>query len=225
MTDQARQPVARLSWPEGERLLYPGQPVRLGRSKENDIIFDDPKVSRSHALIEWNGAGFSLRDLGSSNGTLLNDERLGEVACPLRDEDQIGLGRQALRYTICRAEPEPPDLLTEAPPGNQAPRLPGSGPMLLVVGGPDLGQEYPLWGERITIGRASREATWEIRLTDRSVSRPHARLERRETSYYLVDLGSANGTLLNGMLVQGEAAIRDADILTVGDSSLVFQDG
>jgi hypothetical protein len=59
-----------------------------------------------------------------------------------------------------------------------------TGPRLVVSAGPDQGQVFPLWGEVITTGRTSRDATWEIRLTDRAVSRPHARLERGKTAAF-----------------------------------------
>jgi hypothetical protein len=45
--------------------------VRLGRSRGCDVVLDDDSVSRTHALIQGTGAGWTLRDLGSSNGTWL----------------------------------------------------------------------------------------------------------------------------------------------------------
>jgi pSer/pThr/pTyr-binding forkhead associated (FHA) protein len=68
-------PVARLRQPEGgEFLLYPGRTVRLGRSAENDVVLNDPKISRFHAALDWTGSGFAIRDLGSINGTRVNHE-------------------------------------------------------------------------------------------------------------------------------------------------------
>ncbi len=95
----------------------------------------------------------------------------------------------------------------------------------MVQAGPDTGQQYPLWGEVITIGRASREATWEIRLTDRSVSRPHARLERGAETVQLVDLESVNGTLLNGVQVTDPVPVQDGDVISVGETQLVYHAG
>jgi pSer/pThr/pTyr-binding forkhead associated (FHA) protein len=219
--ETSKQPVARLRWGSEERLLYPDQSIRLGRAPDNDIILNDTKVSRSHAQLEWNGAGFTLRDLGSVNGTFVNGQRLANAARMLHDGDEIILSKQLLVYEIVRAEPA-------APPPSPAAMGPTEplgqmGSYLFVSAGPDLGQEYPLWGEAITIGRASREATWEIRLTDRAVSRPHARLERREEGFYLVDLESANGTLLNGIPVQAPSALKDGDVISVGETRLTFR--
>ncbi len=225
--EASKQPVARLRWGGQERLLYPEQSVRVGRAAENDIVLDDVRVSRSHAELEWNGSGFSLRDLGSINGTYVNGQRLSNETRLLHDGDEILLSKQMIFYEIVRAEPaEPPPAPDSAYSGaSGAEPLGQMGSYLVVSAGPDMGQEYPLWGETITIGRASREATWEIRLTDRSVSRPHARLEHRDDGFYLVDLQSANGTLLNGVLVQGPTPLRDGDVISVGETRLTFRAG
>jgi pSer/pThr/pTyr-binding forkhead associated (FHA) protein len=216
-----RTPIARILHALGETLLYPTQPVMLGRSGENDIVLDDPKVSRSHAILEWNGLGFTVRDLDSINGTYVNGQRLSASARLLRDGDEIILNEYKLSYEIIRAELHEPPLLD----GITAPAEPlvPKGPRLMVTAGPDLGQEYPLWGEVITIGRASREATWEIRLTDRSVSRPHARLEMRAGQLFLVDLESANGTRLNGALLKRPVPVREGDQISIGETCLLYR--
>ena len=219
-------PVARLRLPDGELLLYPGQQVCLGRSADNDVILDNPKISRSHARVTWNGSGFLLEDLGSINGTYLNLNRLEGVAPELRHGDQIGLSRLVLVFELLdprpAAEEQPaegkPLAAVEQPAAEEQP----VGPRLVVTGGLDLGREYPLWGEAITIGRDSREATWEIRLTDRSVSRRHARLELGAAGYTLVDLGSANGTRLNGQPVSGPVLLHAGDEIGVGATRLAF---
>lgn len=98
------------------------------------------------------------------------------------------------------------------------------GPYLVVSAGPDRGEIFPLWGERTTIGRASRDATWEVRLTDRAVSRPHAQLERTESGYLLLDLNSANGTQLNDVPVEHPLSLHNGDVISVGETRLVFHE-
>ena len=226
MIDSPTQPVARLRFPSGEAdnplrevLLFPGQRVCLGRAPENDIVLDDPMISRAHAQIEWNGSGFLISDLGSINGTFVNSARLFSTPRQLRDGDEISLSTHLLVYELLR-EDGPGLALHSADAALLAEDA--KGPRLVVSAGPDLGQEFPLWGEVITIGRASRDATWEIRLTDRSVSRPHARLEREAGSCILSDLGSANGTLLNSSLITGPVALHAGDVIGVGETSLVY---
>ncbi|RPJ52031.1 MAG: FHA domain-containing protein, partial [Chloroflexi bacterium] len=166
-------PVARLRWNAEELELYPGQLIRVGRASENDIVLPDPKVSRNHAELEWNGTGFILRDLSSVNGTYVNGQRLANSNRLLRDGDEVLFSVQKMTFEIVRAEA--PSLPIVPSASDETEPLGSPGFYLVVSSGPDMGQQYPLWGETITIGRASREATWEIRLTDRAVSRPHAR--------------------------------------------------
>src|SRR6266545_4416117 len=54
----------------------PGQPFLIGRDPGCQLRVDDPKVSRRHAEVAWTEGGWVLRDLGSSNGTYLDGERV-----------------------------------------------------------------------------------------------------------------------------------------------------
>ena len=219
--DTSKTAVARIRFSGEEYLLYPGQQFRMGRSNENDLILQDPKISRNHALIEWIGNAFTIRDLGSVNGTFVNNERITSAQL-LRDNDEIAVSQNVMSYEIIRAAPGEP--IAQAMAGGETEPLNFKGAYLVVAQGLDRGQEYPLWGECVTIGRASRDATWEIRLTDRAVSRPHARLERRTNGFYLVDLESVNGTLLNTSRVRDAYLLKDGDVITVGGTQLVFHD-
>lgn len=218
-------PVARLRLPPGETtctcrefFLYPGQKICLGRAPENDVVFNDPMISRAHAEIEWNGGGFSITDLGSINGTFVNTGRLVSSSRQLFDGDEIGLSRHLLFFELLRESSQ--DERAAIAAGSVEEEDPG--PRLVVSAGPDQGQVFPLWGEVITIGRASRDATWEIRLTDRSVSRPHARLERNTEGCILTDLESANGTQLNGQPLTGSTELLPGDVIGLGETSLIY---
>ena len=48
----------------------------VGRTPENEVHLDDPQVSRRHAEITWDGVRCTVTDLGSSNGTFVNNRRL-----------------------------------------------------------------------------------------------------------------------------------------------------
>jgi len=69
----------------------------------------------------------------------------------------------------------------------------------------------------LTIGR---EPASSIRVDSLYVSRKHARIERQEGDVVLVDLGSSNGTELNGERVKGTARLNPGDVVTVGDVTL-----
>ncbi|MEM7336827.1 MAG: FHA domain-containing protein [Chloroflexota bacterium] len=65
--------------------------VLLGRAVENEIVITSKRVSREHAQIRRDGWRIILEDLGSTNGTFFNGERL-QTAVQLRDGDQIKIG-------------------------------------------------------------------------------------------------------------------------------------
>ena len=78
----------------------------------------------------------------------------------------------------------------------------------------------PLLHDEITIGRQEGNT---IRLTERNVSRSHARLLRRNGSYVVEDLGSYNGVMLNGERLQTSAELSSGDRLGIGDYALAVQ--
>jgi predicted component of type VI protein secretion system len=68
-----------------------GSRIAIGRAESNQIVLDDPKISRLHAVMEHYPAGWSIRDLGSSNGTTVNGEPVRSEH-RLLDGDEITLG-------------------------------------------------------------------------------------------------------------------------------------
>jgi len=79
----------------------------------------------------------------------------------------------------------------------------------------------PLTREEITIGRTEGNT---IRLTEQNVSRKHARLTLRNTVLRIEDLGSYNGTSLNGSALSGVASLKDGDVILIGDYRLGIQE-
>ena len=84
-----------LLWDDHELALDQGVVV-LGRSSGCDVVVDDPNVSRRHAEIRRVGEGYSLVDLGSTNGTEVNGQRVGETS--LMNGDVIGVGTTRLTF-------------------------------------------------------------------------------------------------------------------------------
>ena len=74
----------------GARFLLDDSSVSSGRHPDSDIFLDDVTVSRKHAVFTRDGAAFSVRDVGSLNGTYLNRERIDESVLHTGDEVQIG---------------------------------------------------------------------------------------------------------------------------------------
>jgi len=75
---------------KGARFLIAQDRSSIGRSPESEIFLDDVTVSRSHAVIERGGQGFLLTDLGSLNGTYINNQSLNSKELVCGDEIQIG---------------------------------------------------------------------------------------------------------------------------------------
>ncbi len=81
---------------EGRRYALFGDLFAIGRDARNQLALSDLSASREHCVIVRQGAGFAVRDLGSYNGTLLNDERVTEH--PLAHGDCIQAGKTQLRF-------------------------------------------------------------------------------------------------------------------------------
>lgn len=75
----------------GRQFTFTQNAIALGRRDDNDVVIDDPQISRRHASLSWEEGAFVLRDLGSANGTFLNAARITEPHA-LREGDAIGLG-------------------------------------------------------------------------------------------------------------------------------------
>jgi hypothetical protein len=74
----------------GSRFLLDSDTTTAGRHPDSDIFLDDVTVSRRHAEFFRRGAQFSVRDVGSLNGTYVNRERIDEAGLSGGDEVQIG---------------------------------------------------------------------------------------------------------------------------------------
>jgi adenylate cyclase len=98
------------------------------------------------------------------------------------------------------------------------PSHPGSGPRLILSGESEA-TEHPL-GDSNVIGRST---TADVRLTDREVSRKHSQIDRDGERFVLSDLGSSNGTFLNGKRILAPAALEDGDEVMVGTSKMEFR--
>ncbi len=74
----------------GARFLLDHDVTTSGRHPDSDIFLDDVTVSRRHAEFHRGGSGFTVRDVGSLNGTYVNRERVEQATLGNGDEVQIG---------------------------------------------------------------------------------------------------------------------------------------
>lgn len=90
--------MASIVLPDGTEQRLEGTTIKVGRDPVNDLtLLGDPKISRSHAELRDRSGQWILVDLGSSNGTKVNDRRIDQH--PLRDGDRIQLGRTTILFT------------------------------------------------------------------------------------------------------------------------------
>jgi Protein of unknown function (DUF3662)/FHA domain len=77
----------------GRRMVLSGAQVVIGRSRDCDIVLDDPNVSRRHAEVRRSGDAWTVADLGSTNGVKVNGRRVGEARLTPGDEITVGLSK------------------------------------------------------------------------------------------------------------------------------------
>jgi signal transduction histidine kinase len=94
-------------------------------------------------------------------------------------------------------------------------------PRLIVIRGADEGKQFELNGKTLGLGR---DASNAVRLHDTEVSRRHAEFRQVEDGYCLVDVGSANGTFVNGEPIR-ETSLQAGDQIQIGQSVLVYSTG
>jgi pSer/pThr/pTyr-binding forkhead associated (FHA) protein len=75
-----------------------GALISIGRASDNDVILDDPLVSRHHCQLKLQHGAYGLADLGSRNGSWVNGERVSEVA--LGPGDRIRIGSTEIEFQV-----------------------------------------------------------------------------------------------------------------------------
>ena len=187
----------------GRRFELAGTSASIGRDPQAEACIEDPAVSFVHAQVTAYGDGRYLRDLGSRNGTWVNG-RLVTTPHRLRDGDVVHVGDTDLTF---RAEAATGD---DAPPAFGSAPPPGPGPAgsprlrLRVESGASVGLTFELTGPEVAVGR---DPGAEVALAEPTVSWRHLRLTAHGVAWTLMDLGSTNGTLVNGRPVEPEREI------------------
>lgn len=102
--------------------------ISLGRDITNDIVINDPEVSRHHCRLTQGGGGYTIEDLGSTNGTFVNGQRL-TGAHPLSHGDMVGLGETVTLAYEAAADPRQAATMVGggAPGSEYVPPPPGAG--------------------------------------------------------------------------------------------------
>jgi pSer/pThr/pTyr-binding forkhead associated (FHA) protein len=225
------------------------EPLVFGRDAASDVVVTGGDVSRRHAEIQVGTEGYVLMDL-SVNGTFVNGKRVGRSHLLAR-ADVIRIGTDEFRFYADTApaaaslapRPVPSEGALHTPTGASArlsdtmhgvplaiprdptptpPSAPVSLPIasLLVRSGELRGRRLPITLAVVNVGRADYN---DIVLADPSVSTTHAKLQRRDDVWVVTDLGSTNGTYVEGEPVTGETALPPGTTLRFGDVAALFE--
>ncbi len=217
-------PAAWLDGGSGDALPLKLGKNTIGRQDDNDVTLRDSTVSRHHAVIFVERDVVTLQDLGSSNGTFVNNQRLSKVRSRVEPGVNIRFGNQ--EFTLRKDNASSDDTVHQSnkrEPQNgsaQAKQVDSKQlkPAFLVDGG---GQRIPLQKKETKIGRSPAN---DVTLNDQAVSTNHAVITVKEGKFVLRDLDSTNGTIVNGAKVK-EHVLQQDDIIQFGKAKYVFQVG
>ncbi len=171
----------------------PSRTLCVGRDADNDIVLPYPTVSTHHARLITSGGQIVVEDLGSTNGTAVNSPANRVSRATITPEDSLFFG--TLRVPVARL------LETHGTVGMQAR---GS---------------ITLSGREMTFGR---DPSCDQVLDYPMISSRHARLYRKGEQVYVEDLGSSNGTYVNGQRIARLVSIHPGDVIGLGSYSFTF---
>ncbi len=232
---------------DGREYTITGERLVFGRDAGSDVVVGGTEVSRRHAEIEVTPEGYVLNDF-SVNGSYVNGERVGRQHLLAR-ADVIRIGHDEFRFYADIASPTPPrsrrsvpQVTAPQPPTGAGARLsdtmhglppsalsaavtptqPQVAPLasLLVRSGSLKGRRLPVKVPVVNIGRADFN---DVVIADPSVSTSHAKLQRRDDVWILSDLGSTNGTFVEGERLSGEVALGPGTTVKFGDVAVLFE--
>jgi pSer/pThr/pTyr-binding forkhead associated (FHA) protein len=229
MNQEIPNSIARLVWKVGDDekdQVVPPNGITIGRSVQNNLVIQDTAASRFNSKILPDSGAFRLVDLESTNGTFLNGNRISESVV-LNDGDEIQIGEHLFRVEISIPEPAAETIheaIVELPLGETfVVPVETDSPWLMISSGVGKGTIFTLSKKQFQIGRASRDKQWDIDLVDKAVSRPHAEIIQEADQWVLKDLGSANGTSVNGKTLIEPHILENGDVLNIGETVMVFR--
>jgi ABC transport system ATP-binding/permease protein len=204
---------------ESKTLEVTGESIRLGRDSECEVAVDPvafPTVSGVHARIEVGPKGFVLVHLSQRNKTLMNDSAV-DGSVPVRAGDWIRLGITGPTVAILAISPS----VESAPAGvgGFGQTVQADTRHMALLRGSVQAERFEL-GAGGAIGRDPRAVQYH--LDHPHVSRLHASLTIAGDGVVLADLGSANGTYLNGRRIDRPTILKPGDRIDIGPFSLRF---
>lgn len=186
---------------DGREYLVPEGGLVVGRDPTCDVVVPTGEVSRKHAVITAGSDGYVVTDM-SANGLSVNGQRVAS-SCRLARGDVLKVGPEEFRFHA-----------------DVAPARPVLATLEATSSGLLKGTTFEIRSHLTHIGRGAHN---EIVLADDSVSDSHAKLQWRDDGWYVVDMGSTNGTYVGGRRILGEALLQGAPDLRVGGIKFIFR--
>ncbi|WP_448527302.1 FHA domain-containing protein [Parathermosynechococcus lividus] len=178
----------------------------IGTDPQNHVILVGEGISRHHAAILPSDGGYTIADLGSVSGTVVNGVKLRpRTPAVLKEGDRIQIGNFQIIFS-------PAAVATTALPGTVVMGAPST--PILQVATPQWLQEFPLLKDELILGR---DPQADIAIDYHFVSFHHAKLVRSGEHYKITDLGSKNGLHWRGATVS-EHLLSPGDVLHIGES-------
>ncbi len=186
----------------------------IGRVEGNDIILPSSNVSRQHSRLFVRGKKCYIEDLGSSNGVIVDGQRIqGERDLGSAAQIRIGDYYLYLEYNKDSGDNQQDVVSTHIVSQDE------NAYKLVRVGDSFAGEIFVLSERRNTIGRTEDNTVF---LNDPSVSRRHAQIDVEGVVYCVADMGSSNGTCVNGKRISGPTILRENDRVSFGNLDFVF---
>ena len=222
---------------DGKEYAVPDRGLVIGRDAGCDVVVPRNEVSRRHAELAPTEDGYVVRDT-SSNGVYVNGERI-QGSHRLVRADVIRVGGEEFRFYADVLHPTPASPMPTTKEGvvlradSPAPSLadtlfnqrlvaPPVEPLAVLEvlnEGPSKGIRYAV---RTPLAQVGRGVNNDVRLSDESVSEVHAKLQRRDDGWYVVDMNSTNGTYVGGSRVSGERRLDGTPDVRFGGVKLRF---
>jgi len=198
---------------------FDGDLLRIGRSRENDIVLENLSVSRDHAQLRFHDGRYILTDLNSANGTLVNGVRITKTE--IIDEDVITIGKHKIHFrnrvldeAIASGEPHDVSKTVMVEPKAEA--------WLTVESGRLKDREFKLTRFETSLGKAPSN---DVVITDDWLlaKKQAVILRKGNNSFEIEDLGGLRKVKINGKPIAEKSPLANGDTVELGGTKLTFR--
>ncbi len=210
---------------DGNRHAIPAGESVIGSDASSLLALEGPGIAPRHLVVVATADGqTSVRRATDDAETYINGVLLGPQPAPLLHGDKIEVGGREFSFVDERRAGNTAFVSVEeiarlqavgAKPAAKRKATAGTGGRLVSLTD---GREYAIEGGSLVIGR---EASCEVVVAHKRVSRRHAEIMATPKGYVIIDM-SSNGTYVNGERVSGQRLLARADVIRLGDDEFRF---